>query len=258
MMVRRQMENQSHKQTRSQSQANLANLENVANGRAQEAFNPRKKLTKKMGGAAEGKVIKASNTTLAHNPSKLESVWSEEQERNDSSNTDELQMKPSNADAVTAKHIGAQSPTEWKTRREMKDEAVFRFSNWFKKLGDEDKDKEEEEKEKELAEIVESRFTENKQNFRSLIIEREISAEEWSLMKQFLDYPALAAIVVKMRRSHGVPGLRQDRRRCLTCEESLAGMPLTAHKTENCSIPYENRFMFSKRLFGQRKCFGCG
>ncbi|ULU02408.1 hypothetical protein L3Y34_002178 [Caenorhabditis briggsae] len=189
-----------------------------------------------MGGAAEGKVIKASNTTLAHNPSKLESVWSEEQERNDSSNTDELQMKPSNADAVTAKHIGAQSPTEWKTRREMKDEAVFRFSNWFKKLGDEDKDKEEEEKEKELAEIVESRFT-DKQNFRSLIIEREISAEEWSLMKQFLDYPALAAIVVKMRRSHGVAGLRQDRRRCLTCEESLAGMPLTAHKTEDCSIP---------------------
>ncbi|CAP21517.1 Protein CBG25066, partial [Caenorhabditis briggsae] len=139
-----------------------------------------------------------------------------------------------------------------------KDEAVFRFSNWFKKLGDEDKDKEAEEKEKELAEIAETRFLENKQKFRSLLIERKFSAEEWTLMKQFLDYPELAAIVVKMRRSQGVPGLRQNRRRCLTCEESLAGMPLTAHKTENCSIPYESRILVSKRLFGQRKCYGCG
>ncbi|UMM22006.1 hypothetical protein L5515_003442 [Caenorhabditis briggsae] len=215
----------------------------------------------------------ASNTTLAakdtnvemaeihaerHNSPMLESVWSEKLERSDSSNTDESPMKPTNADAVTANHIGAQFPAEWKTRREIKDEAVFRFLNWAKKLGDEDKDKKAEEKEKELAEIAETRFLENKQKFRSLLIEREFSAEEWTLMKQFLDYPELAAIVVKMRRSQGVPGLRQNRRRCLTCEESLAGMPLTAHKTEHCSIPYESRILVSKRLFGQRKCYGCG
>ncbi|UMM22005.1 hypothetical protein L5515_003442 [Caenorhabditis briggsae] len=225
-----------------------AKLENVENGRASNTTLAAKDTNVEM----------AEIHAERHNSPMLESVWSEKLERSDSSNTDESPMKPTNADAVTANHIGAQFPAEWKTRREIKDEAVFRFLNWAKKLGDEDKDKKAEEKEKELAEIAETRFLENKQKFRSLLIEREFSAEEWTLMKQFLDYPELAAIVVKMRRSQGVPGLRQNRRRCLTCEESLAGMPLTAHKTEHCSIPYESRILVSKRLFGQRKCYGCG
>ncbi|PIC42883.1 hypothetical protein B9Z55_009812 [Caenorhabditis nigoni] len=223
---------------------------------------------KKIGEGADGKVSKSLYSSSEDNDATVEPTeiplkqksqeWAEDKELKDQSNSDEVPMKPSNTDVSATKQFGAHPTSEWKTGRAKKEEAVFCFSKWFENLCKEDKEAEAAKEENNLVEMAESIFNRSKQHFRKLILEKELSAEELTLLERFIDMPELAATLVKMRRSLGVPGLKQDVRRCLTCEELLEDMPLRAHTTANCWIPYEHRIVYSKRQFGQRKCFQCG